>query len=115
MIWDELVSWLGNGIFLAGQLAQVKATWDTKRCEDLSYLSLLFALTGNFMFFLYGIGSGSTSMSWGMGAATLASSIQLWLKHRYDTSNVRDMYIKSSSALDPLEDPLENQALMSDV
>lgn len=99
MYWnlDEAVSWTGNGICLLGQLAQAKRTYQSQQCTDISYLSLFLSLAGNTLFFLYGLGQASPSMIYGMGACALVCVFQLYQKHKFDSKNVQDMYIKLES------------------
>lgn len=81
---DETVSWIGNAICLSGQLMQILETNDTKSAKDLSIGFLNMNFLGNFMFFIYGIGSGSTSMIVGMGFASAFSIYQIVQKYWYD-------------------------------
>lgn len=81
---QEYFGWIGNGIFVGAQSAQVFHSFKTKKTEDISYLMVILMLLGNGAYTAFGVIDNSMSLAIGSSVSLFVLIIQLYLKIYYE-------------------------------
>lgn len=84
---QEYYGWVGNGIFIFAQLAQVLHTYKVKKTGDVSYILEVLWIIGNGMYTAFGYIDKSVSMFYGNLISLIVSIIQISQKIYYDKLN----------------------------
>ena len=86
---QEYYGWVGNGIFITAQFAQIIHTYSQKKTEEISYILEIMWIIGNGMYTVFGFIDNSYSMFYGNLVSFILSIIQLSQKIYYDRKNKR--------------------------
>jgi uncharacterized protein with PQ loop repeat len=81
---QEYFGWIGNGIFVGAQSAQVFHSFKTKKTKDISYFMVVLMLLGNGAYTAFGIIDNSMSLAIGSSVSLFVLIIQLYLKIYYE-------------------------------
>ena len=81
---QEYFGWIGNGIFVGAQAAQVIHSFKTKKTEDISYFMVVLMLLGNGAYTAFGVIDNSMSLAVGSSVSLFILIIQLYLKIYYE-------------------------------
>lgn len=81
---QEYFGWIGNGIFVGAQAAQVFHSFKTKKTEDISYFMVVLMLLGNGAYTAFGVIDDSMSLAIGSSVSLFILIIQLYLKIYYE-------------------------------
>jgi uncharacterized protein with PQ loop repeat len=84
---QEYFGWIGNGIFIIAQYAQILHTYKVKKTDDVSYILEIMWIIGNGMYTVFGYIDNSMSMFCGNLTSLILSLIQLSQKIYYDRIN----------------------------
>ena len=84
---EEYYGWVGNGIFISAQLAQIFHTYGQKKTEEISYILEIMWIIGNSMYTVFGYIDNSNSMFYGNLVSLILTIIQLSQKIYYDKKN----------------------------
>ena len=101
---QEYFGWVGNGIFICAQVAQIIHTFGQKRTEEISYILEIMWIIGNAMYTAFGYIDNSESMFYGNLISLILSIIQISQKIYYDRKNRKyliPIHI-NNTAIDPL-------------
>lgn len=96
---QEYFGWIGNGIFIGAELAQVVHSVKTKKTEDVSYIMVILMILGNGSYTVFGFIDDSMSLAIGSSVSLFVLLIQLYLKIYYE-----NCYKKNLSEETPLLD-----------
>ncbi len=81
---QEYFGWIGNGIFVGAELAQVVHSVKTKKTEDVSYIMVILMILGNGSYTVFGFIDDSMSLAIGSSISLFVLIIQLYLKIYYE-------------------------------
>ena len=105
-IEQEYYGWVGNGIFIAAQFAQIIHTYNQKRTEEISYILEIMWIIGNGMYTVFGYIDNSPSMLYGNLSSFILSIIQISQKIYYDRKNKRNLVHLTLNHKSPYSQPL---------
>lgn len=107
-IEQEYYGWIGNGIFITAQCAQIIHTYYQKKTEEISYILEIMWIIGNGMYTVFGYIDDSPSMFYGNLCSFILSLIQISQKIYYDRKNRNSLYDRNYEG--PYTQPLiQNQ------
>ena len=70
---QEYFGWIGNGIFIGAELAQVSSSVKTKKTEDVSYIMVILMILGNGSYTAFGFIDDSMSLTIGSSVSLCSS------------------------------------------